>query len=204
MELRRRTACSPCALKRCPLADLDCLAPARVSKISDKAERTAQAAVTFRQSKPNLTRRDAPVGRWAEEFTMEQKRDKEAAEETATHVRHTLKGAADTAKDEAVAAADRAKREGGDRMAGVGHAVHGAADELGRELPQIASYIHSAAEKLESTSSALRERSVEELMSDFNGFARRQPAAAFAGSVLAGFALSRLLKSSAARGENRR
>jgi hypothetical protein len=135
---------------------------------------------------------------------MDQKRDEEVPERIATDVQHTLKGMAGTVKDEAVGAADRAKREGVDRVSGVGGAVHGAADELSQELPQVASYIHSAAEKLESASAALRERSVEDLMSDFNSFARRQPAAAFAGSVLAGFALSRLLKSSAARSENPR
>jgi len=141
--------------------------------------------------------------RRVEECMMEQKRDRETADEIAADVRHTLKGTAETAKDEAVAAADQAKQERADQISGVGHAVHGAADELGQELPQVAGYIHSAADKLESASAALRERSVEDLMSDFNSFARRQPAAAFAGSVLAGFALSRLLKSSAAR-ENRR
>jgi hypothetical protein len=68
---------------------------------------------------------------------------------------------------------------------------------LGHELPQAAQFIHSAAEKLDGASSALGQHSVEQLLSSFNGFARRQPAAAFAGSVLAGFALSRFLKSSA-------
>jgi uncharacterized membrane protein YdfJ with MMPL/SSD domain len=41
----------------------------------------------------------------------------------------------------------------------------------------------------------LRNRSMEDLVDSFTRFARRQPAAAFAGSVLAGFVLSRFLKS---------
>jgi hypothetical protein len=80
--------------------------------------------------------------------------------------------------------------------------VHKAADELGQQLPQAASFIHAAADRLDQASSALRERSVEDLMSGFNRFARRQPAAAFAGSVLAGFMLSRFLKSAPARPRN--
>jgi predicted Zn-dependent protease len=127
---------------------------------------------------------------------MENKRKNESA----TDVQDELKGMASGVKE----AADEAKAKGLDHVAGVGRAVHGAADELGRELPQAAGYIHSVADRLESASSALRERSVEDLASSFNNFARRQPAAAFAGSVLAGFALSRFLKSSALRPQSRR
>jgi hypothetical protein len=118
-------------------------------------------------------------------------------------VQDELKGAADDVKDEIVDAADEAKAKGVGQIAGVSRAVHGAADELGQELPLAAGYIHSVADGLESASSALRERSVEDLVSAFNSFARRQPAAAFAGSLLAGFALSRFLKSSAPRSEHR-
>ena len=90
------------------------------------------------------------------------------------------------------------KGTGADHLGRIGQAVHGAAEEFGKELPQAAGYIHSAANALEGASTALRERSVEDLLSTFNSFARRQPAAAFAGSVLAGFALARFLKSSSA------
>src|SRR6059058_4421416 len=110
---------------------------------------------------------------------------------SAAEMQADLKGAARGIEDEIVETADEAKTKGVDQMGGVSRAVHRAADQLGRELPQAAGYIHSAADKLESASSTLRERSVEDLVSDFNSFARRQPAAAFAGSVLAGFALSR-------------
>jgi hypothetical protein len=122
--------------------------------------------------------------------------------ESAADVQDEFKGVASGVKDEIVEAVDDAKEESVDQMAGVTRAVHSAADELGRELPQAAGYVHSVADRLESASSALRERSVEDLVSTFSSFARRQPAATFAGSVLAGFALSRFLKSSAPRSEN--
>jgi hypothetical protein len=123
--------------------------------------------------------------------------------DSAADVQDEVKRAAGDVKDEVVEAADEAKAKGVGQIAGVSRAVHSAADELGRELPQAAGYIHSVADGLESASSALRERSVEDLVSAFNSFARRQPAAAFAGSLLAGFALSRFLKSSAPRSEGR-
>src|SRR5215203_5771041 len=99
-------------------------------------------------------------------------------------------------KDRTGKIAEEVKVEGADQVAGVSRAVHEAADRLGQALPQAASFIHSAADQLESASAALRERNVEDLVSSFTNFARRQPVAAFAGSVLAGFALSRFFKSS--------
>jgi hypothetical protein len=119
-------------------------------------------------------------------------------------VQSALRDAGNTVKDQARQAADEAKAAGGAQIAGVSKAVHKAADELGQELPHAASFIHAAAERLDQASSALRERSVEDLVAGFNKLARRQPAAAFAGSVLAGFMLSRFLKSSPVQSRNPR
>jgi hypothetical protein len=107
-----------------------------------------------------------------------------AAREAAGHV-------ADGTRD----FAEEQKKAGADNMARLGEAVHGAADQLGRELPQAAGFIHSAADTLQGAAASMRERPVEDLVAGFRDFARRQPAAAFAGSVLAGFALARFLKS---------
>jgi hypothetical protein len=111
-------------------------------------------------------------------------------------IHHVAEEAADAMKGRAREMADEAKDKSTDQLTGVSRAVHDAADRLGQELPQAAGYVHSAADQLDSASAALRERSIEDLVSSFSSFARRQPVAAFAGSVLAGFALSRFLKSS--------
>ena len=92
--------------------------------------------------------------------------------------------------------AEQQKAAGAERVARLGQVVHGAADEIGRELPQAAQLIHSAAQGLENVSTALRERSIGELASELRSLTSRQPAAAFLGWVAAGFALSRFLKSS--------
>src|SRR5262244_2219140 len=55
----------------------------------------------------------------------------------------------------------------------LGHAVHEAADQLGKELPQAAGYVHSAADNLQRAAAALRERSIEDMIADFGSFARR-------------------------------
>jgi len=104
--------------------------------------------------------------------------------------------AAQAVKDKAREVAEEQKSAGAARIDSIGRAVHEAADELGKEIPVGASYIHSAADSLQSASQRLRESSVGDLASRLDGFARQQPAIAFAGSVLAGLALSRFLKSS--------
>jgi hypothetical protein len=48
--------------------------------------------------------------------------------------------------------------------------------------------------------SALRQRSVDDILDSVTAFARKQPAFFFAGAVATGFALSRFAKSSANRG----
>lgn len=105
---------------------------------------------------------------------------------------------------EARSMAEQQKAAGAERVARLGQAVHGAADEIGRELPQAAQMIHSAAQGLESVSTALRERSFGELASELKSLTIRQPAAAFVGWVAAGFALSRFLKSSSSAAATRR
>jgi hypothetical protein len=98
--------------------------------------------------------------------------------------------------EKARSTAEQQKAAGAERVARLGRAVHGAADEIARELPHAAQFIHSAAQGLESVSTALKERSVGELASELKSLTSRQPAAAFVGWVAAGFALSRFLKSS--------
>ena len=92
--------------------------------------------------------------------------------------------------------AEAGKETGAERIGRLGRAVHGAANEIGKELPQAAEYVHTAGDGLENAAAHLRDHSVEDLFESFNRFARRQPVAAFAGAILAGFVLSRFIKSS--------
>ena len=103
----------------------------------------------------------------------------------------------DTVKDKAKETAEAQKANGAEKLSGVAQAVHRAADDLGKELPQAAGYIHDAAASLEQASTALKERSLDDLMDSFGRFARKQPVAFLGAAMLAGFALSRFLKSSA-------
>jgi hypothetical protein len=129
--------------------------------------------------------------------------DSKLNSDNARDARDEVRQAASGVKDRLVEAADEAKAKAAGQMEGVSRAVHDAADEWSRELPQAAGYIHSVAERIEDASSALRDRSVGDFVKTLSSFARRQPAVTFAGSALAGFALSRLLKSSAPPSQDR-
>jgi len=104
--------------------------------------------------------------------------------------------AAEALKGTAADLAEAGKETGAERIGRLGRAVHGAANEIGKELPQAAEYVHTAGEGLENAAAHLRDHSVEDLFDSFSRFARRQPVAAFAGAILAGFVLSRFIKSS--------
>jgi len=108
----------------------------------------------------------------------------------------TLDAASVTVKDRARKVAEQQKQAGVDQIGGVARAIHGAAHEIEQEMPHAASFIHDAAAKLEDAADSLRDRSVDDLIRSLNNFASSQPAAFFGGAVLAGFALSRFLKSS--------
>jgi hypothetical protein len=81
---------------------------------------------------------------------------------------------------------------GVDTIGSVAQAVHGAADKLDAEAPQIADLVREAAQTVERLSNDLRERSLGEIAASVSNFAREEPVAFFGGAVLAGFVLARL------------
>jgi len=81
-------------------------------------------------------------------------------------------------------------------------AIDSAASELQSQSPTLASSVHQAARRVEGLSDNLSNRKVGELMDSAAELARAQPALFIGGSVAAGFALARFLKSSSRRGTN--
>jgi hypothetical protein len=141
----------------------------------------------------------------AHDFTASGIKDSAAA--AAETAKDKIAAATDTAKDKISAAAepvaDKArevaeeqKQSGAERIDGVAKAVHTAADEIGKQVPQVAGYIHSGAEQLEKTSRLLRENSIDDLLKMTNRLAHERPLAFIGGSVAAGFVLARFLRTS--------
>jgi hypothetical protein len=100
------------------------------------------------------------------------------------------------AEERARSMAERQKRAGAERVGSMARAVRDAAGNLEREMPAAAEFIQNAARQIEEKSADYRDRSIDEIFSEVAAFARRQPALFFGGALLAGFVLSRFLKSS--------
>jgi ABC-type transporter Mla subunit MlaD len=118
--------------------------------------------------------------------------------ELASNAAEQLQTAAQPLKEDARQLAEEQKERGADRIKTLAQAVHGAAEEIGKQVPQAAGYIHSGAEQLERASRMLRENSVDDLLQMTKRPAREQPLAFIGGSVAAGFVLARFLRSSSA------
>ena len=99
--------------------------------------------------------------------------------------------------NEAEQLTERQKQAGASQFDVTANAVHDAADELEQQMPKAAEFVHAAASRIEEGASALRERSIGDLINTFTDFGKKEPLALFGGAVLAGFAISRFLKSSA-------
>jgi hypothetical protein len=109
---------------------------------------------------------------------------------------------AEPVKEKAIEVAQQQKDAGADQVGHFARAMHGAASALEQEMPQFADYVHDAGQKLESLANDLRSGSVDELMDKFGQYAKDQPALVFGGAMVAGFALTRFLKSSASHPHN--
>lgn len=92
--------------------------------------------------------------------------------------------------------AEEQKSRGAERIGNIALAVHGAADEIAREVPFAGDYVHSLAGRLDDASSLLRDNSAEELAKMAVEFAEERPLVFIGGAVAAGFFVSRLLRSS--------
>jgi gas vesicle protein len=121
---------------------------------------------------------------------------------------HDLKGEAAEAASRAGGAiqskarsiAEEARRGLADEVTSLARALHASAERLEEEQHRgTARAIHEAASGIERFASGFREEGLETMMHRTESFARRQPALFFGGAVVAGFALTRFLRSSAER-----
>ncbi len=124
---------------------------------------------------------------------------KDEASAMLSSAREKLGNVAEPITDKAREVAEEQKTWGAEQIGAASRAVDGAARELEEQMPQIAGYIHDGAKSLERVAGQIKDRNLEDLASTFSDFARRQPVTAFAGCVVAGFAISRFLKAGARR-----
>jgi hypothetical protein len=120
----------------------------------------------------------------------------DAAKALAQGITAQARDLASNVTDELSTSAKAGVERGSDVMDGFARAMHTAARELDSQSQASAQRVHRAANQLERFSDSIRDKSVAELLSAASDLARRQPTAFVTGAVIAGFALSRFLKSS--------
>lgn len=124
----------------------------------------------------------------------------EGAKQKAKELKEQTKRAAADAKQHARSFAEEQKDEAADRVDGFADALRSAAGSLDdQNQTAMAGYAHQAASGLEQVSSAISNRSLDDLVETVEDFARRQPVAFLGGAALAGFVMARFAKSSAER-----
>lgn len=133
------------------------------------------------------------------------------AASTVEGLKQSLGGAADTAMDsgrEAVGSAQGRIRSlleqqtdrAADQLGGVATALHKAADQLNSENNgTVAQYAEQAADRVERVADLLRHSSLDDIVGEVEGFARRQPELFIGGAFALGFLAARFVKSSGER-----
>ena len=131
-----------------------------------------------------------------------------AESDQATGVEQSVKGmgqsvkeGAEQIKERAAQLAEQQKETGARQLSGVAGAVHAAADQLDQQLPGAARYIHDAAERIDHAASDLRNRNLSDIADGVRRLGHERPLALFGGAVLAGFVLTRFLKSGQSNGD---
>jgi hypothetical protein len=102
----------------------------------------------------------------------------------------SLKESAAQLKDSAAQLAEQQKKTGSRQISGIA-----GADQLEQQLPGAAGYIHDAAERIDHAASDLRNRNFADIADGVRRLGQERPLALFGGAVLAGFVLTRFLKS---------
>lgn len=105
---------------------------------------------------------------------------------------------ASEAKEQGKAALSRGKDSTAAQLETVADSLHATADDLKeRNQEQAGRFIDYAAERLDAFSRRMRDKDLDALIEDAARIGRNSPVTLFAGSVAAGFLLSRFVKSSA-------
>lgn len=102
----------------------------------------------------------------------------------------------DQALDRARSAADEGKSKAAETIHGVADTIRQSAQQLGQNqtIAPVGRYANQAADALEGFATTLRNKDVDQLVTEVSGFVRRNPAIAVGIAVAAGFAITQLLR----------
>jgi len=117
------------------------------------------------------------------------------AGEAATKAKQAASETVETVTGQVKELLDRQVGSGADIVGHLAGAVKRAAQELDRDVPQLAGLVRTAGYRMDGYADGLRDQSVEQLLRAASDFTRRQPALVFGLAAVAGFFALRTLKS---------
>lgn len=130
----------------------------------------------------------------------------DVAEKAEEKVGETMSAAKEKARHAATQAAEQAKSTVDTRMSDVAEDIDSVADavrqtsqEISGENEVVGRYGERIAEQLDGISSYLNEKGVEDVLTDLQDFARRQPAVFLGGAFMIGMVVGRFVRSSGER-----
>lgn len=123
----------------------------------------------------------------------------EKVNETATIAKEQAKRAAAQVSEQAKATVDSRMTEVASELGSVATAVRQTSYDVAGESETVARYGEKIAEQLEGISSYLNEKGVEDVLTDLQDFARRQPAVFLGGAFMLGMVVGRFVRSSGDR-----
>lgn len=149
---------------------------------------------TWNPPRPPRMSQDFSASRGDEAGTLAQEAV-DAAKDLLGNVTAQARDLASNVTGELSNSAEAGVRRGADVMRSFAQAMQTAAQDLEEQLPASAERVRRTARQIETFSDSIRDRTVTDLFTAASDMARRQPTAFVTGAVLAGFALSRFLKS---------
>lgn len=123
----------------------------------------------------------------------------EKVSETASVAKEQAKRAATQVTEQAKTTVDTRMSEVANELGSVANAVRQTSYEVAGESETVARYGERIAEHLEGVSSYLNEKGVEDVLTDLQEFARRQPAVFLGGAFMLGMVVGRFVRSSGGR-----
>ena len=123
----------------------------------------------------------------------------EKVSETTSAAKEQAKRAAAQVTGQAKSTVDTRMADAADDIDSVADAVRKTSHEIGNENEMVGRYGERIAEQLDGISSYLNEKGVEDVLTDLQDFARRQPAVFLGGAFMLGMVVGRFVRSSGER-----
>ncbi|WP_042697688.1 hypothetical protein [Azospirillum sp. B506] len=155
------------------------------------------SSATGRSTAGSSSTGNAPAGNFAGDSVDEMKKTvNQAADDVMSTGRETLGNAQGRIRSLLEQQTGRAA----DQLGGVANALHKAAEQMNEENGGVvADYAEQAASRVERVADMLRDASVDDIVGEVEGFARRQPEVFIGAAFAVGFLAARFIKSSSDR-----